>query len=84
MAAVTLTKENEAVGQGNMPSKLCSAASIADGDTLESGFSEVTQVIASGLAASKALTWTQSNGTITFGVTTGPITNIDLLIFGKM
>lgn len=84
MAVVTLTKENEAVGQGNMQSLLGTVASIANGDTLVTGFSEVTQVIASGLAASKALTWTQSAGTITFAVTSGPVVNVDLLIFGKM
>lgn len=83
MGAVTLSKENEAVGQGNKPSKICTAASITNGDTLESGFSVVDQIFFSGLAASKAITWTQSAGTVTFAVTSGPVTNIDMLIFGS-
>jgi hypothetical protein len=83
MGAVTITKDNEAVGQGNSPCKRCTASSITDGDTLESGFSKVNQVFASGLGETQAIAWTQSDGTITFTVTAGPATNIDLLIFGE-
>lgn len=84
MSALTLTKDNLAVGQGNKQSLIGSIASIADGDTLVTGLSTVSQVLLSGLTEPQAITWTQSAGTITFAVTSGPALNIDLLVFGDM
>jgi hypothetical protein len=84
MSALTLTKDNLAVGQGNRQSLVGSIASIADGDTLVTGLSTVTQVLLSGLTEPQSIVWTQSDGTITFTVVAGPALNIDLLVFGDM
>jgi hypothetical protein len=84
MGALTLTKDNLAVGQGNKQSLLGTIASIADGDTLATGLSKVSQVFVGGMTESQAVIWTESSGTITFTVTAGPLLNVDLLIFGDM
>jgi hypothetical protein len=84
MGVNTLTKDNLAVGQGNKQSLIGTVASLATGSTLETGMSKVTQVFVSGMTEPQAVTWTQSDGTITFTVTAGPLLNVDLLIYGDM
>ena len=84
MAEKTLVNDNEAVGQGNRQSQIGTIASLASGDTLVTGFSTVTQVFLGNLGSGQAVTWTQSDGTITFTVTSGPVLSADLLIYGDM
>lgn len=84
MGALAFANDNEAVGQGNRQSQTGSIASLANGDTLQTGFSKVTQVFVGNMGEGQAVTWSQDAGVITFAVIGGPVVNADLLIFGDM
>lgn len=83
MAAITVTKDNEAAGIGNLPVKTATCASIADGDTWETGLGGVSQLFVGGMTEPQAVTWTASGGTVTFAVTAGPLLNVDLMAIGS-
>ena len=84
MSEITVTKDNLASGMGNLPVKTATCASITTGDTWVTGLSKVNQIFVGGMTEAQAVTWTQSNGTVTFTITAGPLLNVDLMAVGEL
>jgi hypothetical protein len=83
MANITVTKANQASGMGNLAVVTASCASIATGSTWVTGLSKVNQLFVSGMGEAMAYTYTESSGTVTFTVTAGPLTTVDLMAVGE-
>ena len=83
MAAITVTSRNEAAGIGNKTVVTAKCASIANADTWVTGLGKVDHLFVGGLAATQAIAYTESGGTLTLTVTDGPATNVDLMAVGE-
>jgi hypothetical protein len=82
MAAITVTKRNEASGLGNVTQVTANCASLDTGSTWDTGLGSVDSLFVCGQSNLQDYTWTASGGIITFTVTAGPLLNVCLMAVG--
>jgi hypothetical protein len=78
---ITVNNRNEC-SYGNQDVVTATATSIANGNTFDTKLGVIYQVFFGNLPAGAAITYTASGGVLTFSVTGGTLSNVDLAVIG--